>query len=228
MIQCETCGYSRDHLRHYQNCGIPKADWPEHYKVKGAPVSRGSVAVTGNPLAQALEQMETARAKPEKLNAEARERISAQVEAPTVTEGRPVASPASVAFPSGACCEHPEQVHIADAEGFPPTCMGCPDSDDAHEWRPQEAVSGEASSPAFPDLADVDDAGSASSPEAAPFGLYVGDPDRVTAVTIPGVTADTYKAHAQACDCGYTVPATSKNASAAMRMHRMKSKQHRG
>jgi hypothetical protein len=227
MIQCETCGYSRDHLRHYQNCDIPKADWPEHYKVKGAPVPRGSVAVAERPA-----KVDVLNALVERIARRgadiADERISAQVEAPTVTEGRPVASPASVTFPGGACCEHPEQVHIADAEGFPPTCMGCPDSDDAHEWRPQEAVSGEASSPAFPDLADVDDAGSASSPEAAPFGLYVGDPDRVTVGTIPGVTADTYKAHAQACDCGYTVPATSKNASAAMRMHRMKSKQHRG
>jgi hypothetical protein len=62
----------------------------------------------------------------------------------------------------------------------------------------EQAISGEASAPGFPDLPDVAGAGSAPSPEIAPD-----------------------------CECGWVIPATSKNPSASMRMHLKNSKVHR-
>lgn len=59
------------------------------------------------------------------------------------------------------------------------------------QWSATQAVSGEASSPASPDLVEVDGAGSASSPEAA--------------------------LHAQACDCGWAGKSLAKHRAKAHR-----------
>ncbi|MDA1010501.1 MAG: hypothetical protein O2888_03395 [Chloroflexi bacterium] len=136
-----------------------------------------------------------------------------------------------------------------------------------------QAVSGEASAPGFPDLPDVVDAGSASSPEAAPIfdnqtiflpsepladGTVLSEMDRkyeaavrdipvpttVDEIQRPDPDPDVYERaiafgremqrvegvdvySSRRCECGYLVPADSKNPGAAMRMHRAKNKAHK-
>lgn len=105
---CPNCGYVTEHIKHFQNCGIPKADWPEHFKVKGAPIPKSYDEVT----------------------------VYSTVSAPVVTQGQPGPAPQpTFAYEQGACCACPKEVHIEDAEGFPPTCMGTCE-DDEHSWRP--------------------------------------------------------------------------------------------
>lgn len=97
---------------------------------------------------------------------------------------------------------------------------------DADDPRAQ-AVSGEASPPASVALPDVADAGASQSPEAAQT-LNISDVHvtRIDMTTEPW-TVEHYDPNPR-CECGYTVPESSKNPTAAMRMHLLKSKAHKG
>ncbi len=149
---CPTCGYRTDHLKHYQNCSIPKSDWPAQFNPIRLPFPAVSVkvadangihevpvtmAVSGGASTGGLSPFAPVEAAgsipPEAALLHAGDVLTAVIETESRERAR-LSEADRIRLAPGACCAHPHELHIADAEGFPPTCMGCPEGRDEHEW----------------------------------------------------------------------------------------------
>lgn len=117
----DRCGYVNDHPKHYRQC-VDKQAWPDWMRGL-TPMPAVSVKLATE---RGIERVA----------------VTAVLDAPAVDAGQPVPPTPIPGVIGGACCKHPEQMHVADAEGFPPTCMGCPDGNDEHDWRPLDYAEG--------------------------------------------------------------------------------------
>ncbi len=146
---CPTCGYRTDHLKHYQNCSIPKSDWPAQSNPIRLPFPAVSVkvadangihdvpvtmAVSGGSSTGGLSPFAPAEPSETAL-LHAGDVLTAVIEQESRERAR-LSEADRIRLAPGACCAHAKELHIADAEGFPPTCMGCPDGHDEHAWIP--------------------------------------------------------------------------------------------
>jgi len=157
------CGYPMDHPKHYRNC-VDKPSWPSW--------------MLDRTVAMPMPQVEVAIAEARgivRVPVMVAERETAELTIPHVEAGQPLPPLPKIPQIGGACCAHPVQVHIANAEGFPPVCMECPEQGavDEHEWQPM-AVSEEASVLGSDVLPNVADAGASLSSEAAFTCLVCG------------------------------------------------------
>ncbi len=167
MIQtCPNCGYVTTHIKHYMGCNIPKTQWPAEYLPPGSPMPAVSVKVVDQtgireipvtsqaaaPTVQGAPEVgpvseggyvslpsDTGPANQDGWDGNLNECPTCQSTFLTraALEAHVCDHPKPYYLQGGACCKHPEQMHVRDAEGFPPTCMGCPDGADEHEWLPQ-------------------------------------------------------------------------------------------
>jgi len=129
---CPHCGYSTDHPKHIRAC-------TEAWRYTNAPMPSVSVKVVDQNGIRDVPILPQAAATIAPV-APTSLRMGDEETGPVSEEGYVSLSSAPASVTSGACCKHPEQMHVADAEGFPPTCMGCPEGADEHEWQPANGV----------------------------------------------------------------------------------------
>ncbi len=148
MIQtCPNCGYVTTHIKHYMGCNIPKNQWPSEYlhsvgetasgrTIGVQPMPAVSVKVVDQTGIREITVISQAAATIAPVAPTSLAVVDGEDEVRSMSDGSVSPVQASASLQGGACCKHPEQMHVRDAEGFPPTCMGCPDGADEHEWLP--------------------------------------------------------------------------------------------
>ncbi len=119
---CPNCGYSTAHLKHYQMCQVPKSAWPAAYLAPGSAMPQVTVKIADASGIRTVPVLPSV--------------VGAEVAVAEVQSGISASATAPSAWAS-ACCKHPESMHVVSEDNIPPpTCLGCPDGNDEHDWRP--------------------------------------------------------------------------------------------